>query len=240
MIGNDLRVAESLANAWPPRKIAPVSGRICTLGSLNAEVRNVESSFEALFFLRKYAALKIELSLASRPIDDRLNDVMFHKYVFVPIHFAVCHPLLRNPASIAIVVDIPQQHSPLSVDDSSHEIRILTRDMKKRSVLKAIDQVRCIRHTFQVAGGVVRILPDVACVVRRLDDSIRYVILKIDRVPGGRNQPLKSSLLIPFQLYAMTFSIPHLEGSALRKGLPVVCLGNKETTAIAEIQGPAV
>src|SRR5258708_18425610 len=237
MIGNDLRAAESLANAWLPRKIAPVLSRICTLGSLNAEVRNVESSFEALFFLRKYAALKIELSLASRAIDDRLNNVLFHKYIFVPINFAVCHPLLRNPAPIAIVVDIPQQHFPCSVDDISHEIRIVTRDMKKRCVLKAIDQVRCIRHTFQVAGGVVRILPDVACIVRRLDDSICCVILEIDRVPGRRNQPFKSSLLIPFQLYAMTVSIPHLEGSALRQGLRVVCLGKKERPAITAIQG---
>jgi hypothetical protein len=50
--------------------------------------------FEALLFLSKYAALKKEFSRASRAVDDRLNDVMFHKYVFVPIHFAVCQSLL--------------------------------------------------------------------------------------------------------------------------------------------------
>src|SRR5258707_1167730 len=54
MVGNDLRVAESLANAWPPRKIAPVSGRsytICKLFSRkDGRIRPAERSSAATSF----------------------------------------------------------------------------------------------------------------------------------------------------------------------------------------------
>jgi hypothetical protein len=98
----------------------------------------------------------------------------------------------------------------------------------------------CIGHALQVVGGVVRIFPDVASVVRRLNDSICSVILKSNSVAGRRNQLFQFSLLIPFQLNSMTVSILHLVRSSLRKRFAVVCLGKKETTAIAKIQSPAV
>jgi hypothetical protein len=69
---------------------------ICALRAGSSTYKQLQDSGSepvsrrALFFLRKYAMLKEELSSASGIGHDRFDNLIFHKYVSVPIDIAIC------------------------------------------------------------------------------------------------------------------------------------------------------